>query len=189
LSNNSIQHASTRRRAPEPKAPKTEGLFEIGHSSNVATQVVDAITTKLDQMTVARFAPNSTHMHTQHAPCSFYSSPMHHTNDCPTAGKFYDDSTKQVNAAFSHPGNDPYSNTYNRGWRNHPNFSWKTQASSNTVPRMHNQAQSNRQPYQSSSTYRPPQHQSQVTPSLQSDSDIQAQMLKLLSGINQKVDS
>jgi hypothetical protein len=37
LSNNSIQHASTRRRAPAPKAPKTEGLFEVGHSSNIAT--------------------------------------------------------------------------------------------------------------------------------------------------------
>jgi hypothetical protein len=40
---------------------------------------------------------------------------MHHTNDCPTAGKFSDDSTEQVNATFSHPGNDPYSNTYNPG--------------------------------------------------------------------------
>lgn len=115
LSNNSIQHASTRRRVPAPKAPKIEGLFEIGHSSDVATQVVDAITRKLDQMMVAGFAPNSTHIHTQHTPCSFCSNPMHHTNDCPTAGKFYDDSTEQVNAVFSHPGNDPYSNTYNQG--------------------------------------------------------------------------
>jgi hypothetical protein len=155
LSNNSIQHASTRRRAPAPKAPKTEGLFEIGHSSDVATQVVDAITRKLDLMMVAGFAPNSTHMHTQHAPCSFCSSPMHHTNDYPTAGKVSDDSTEQVNAAFSHLGNDPYSNTYNPGWRNRPNFSWKAQDSSNSVPGVHNQAQSNRQPYQSSSTYRP----------------------------------
>src|SRR5262245_16941460 len=24
----------------------------------------------------------------------------------------------------SHPQNNPYSNTYNPGWRNHPNFSW-----------------------------------------------------------------
>jgi hypothetical protein len=37
LSNNSIQHASTRCRAPVPKAPKTEGFFEIGHSLDVAT--------------------------------------------------------------------------------------------------------------------------------------------------------
>jgi len=154
LSNNSIQHASTRCRAPAPKAPKIECLFEIGHSSDVATQVVDAITRKLDQMMVAGFTPNSAHMHTQHPPCSFYSSPMHHTNDCPTAGKFSDDSTEQVNVAFSHLGNDSYSNTYNPGWRNHPNFSWKVQAPSDSVPGVHNQAQSNWQPYQSSSTYR-----------------------------------
>jgi hypothetical protein len=64
LSNNSIQQASTKRRAPTPKAPKTEGLFEIGHSSDATTQVVDAITRKLYQMMVAGFAPNSTHMHT-----------------------------------------------------------------------------------------------------------------------------
>jgi hypothetical protein len=37
LSNNSIQHASTRCKAPVPKAPKIEGLFEVGHSSNIAT--------------------------------------------------------------------------------------------------------------------------------------------------------
>jgi hypothetical protein len=134
LSNNSIQHASTRRRAPGPKAPKTEGIFQIGHSSDVATQVVDAITRKLDQLMVARFAPNSAHMHTQHEPCSLCSSPMHHVNDCPTAGNFSDVSNEQVNAAFSRPSNDPCSNTYNLGWRNHPNFSWKAQASGNSAP-------------------------------------------------------
>jgi len=88
LSNNSIQHASTRRRAPRPKAPKTEGLFQIGHSSDVATQVIDAITRKLDQLMFDGFAPNSAHMNTQHEPCSFCSSPMHHVNDCPTTGNF-----------------------------------------------------------------------------------------------------
>ena len=30
------------------------------------------------------------------------------------------------------PGNDPYSNTYNPGWRNHPNFSWKPQPVTNS---------------------------------------------------------
>jgi len=94
LSNNYIQHASTRRWALAPKAPKTEGLFEIGHSSNVATQVVDVITRKLDQLMVVGFAPNFAHMHTQHEPCSLCSSPMHHINDWPTAGNFFDVSTE-----------------------------------------------------------------------------------------------
>jgi len=72
------------------KAPKTKGLFKIGHSSDVATQVVDAITRKLDQLMVASFAPNSAYMHTQHKPCSLCSSPMHHVNDCPTTRNFFD---------------------------------------------------------------------------------------------------
>jgi hypothetical protein len=140
-------------------------------------------------MMVVGFAPNSTHMYTQHAPCSFCSSPMHHTNDCPTAGKFSDDSTAQVNATFSHPGNDPYFNTYNLGWRNHPNFSWKAQDSSNSVLGLHNQAQSNRHSYQSSSTYRPAQQWSQATPSPRLDYDFQDQMLQFMSNINQTMNS
>jgi hypothetical protein len=74
---------------------------------------------------VVGFAPHSAHMNTQHSQCSFCLSPMHQVNDCPTVANFSDVSTEQVNAAFSDPGNDPYSNTYNLGWKNHPNFSWK----------------------------------------------------------------
>jgi hypothetical protein len=44
LSNNSRQQVSNRRRALAPKAPKTENLFEVGPSVDMATQVVDAIT-------------------------------------------------------------------------------------------------------------------------------------------------
>ena len=31
---------------------------------------------------------------------------------------------------MSNPQNNPYSNTYNVGWRNHPDFSWKEQGNS-----------------------------------------------------------
>ena len=37
LIDNFVQHASTTRKALAFKAPKTEGLFEIGHSLDVAT--------------------------------------------------------------------------------------------------------------------------------------------------------
>jgi hypothetical protein len=48
---------------------------------------------------------------------------------------------KQVNAlnSFQRPNQNPYSQTYNPGWRNHPNFSWK---SSN------NNAQTSQPPFQ-----------------------------------------
>jgi hypothetical protein len=48
LSHNSIQQVSSRHKAPAPKALKSESLFKVGHSSNMATQVVEAITKKLD---------------------------------------------------------------------------------------------------------------------------------------------
>ena len=137
LSSNFVHHAFTRHRAPAPKAPKAGGLFEVGYSADVTTQVVDAITRKLDKLMVASLAPNFSHMHTRLEPCSFCSSLMHHINDYSTTRNYADISNEQVNAAFSRPSNDPYSNTYNRGWRN--------------------QAQSNKQPYQNPSTYWPPQ--------------------------------
>jgi hypothetical protein len=129
----------------------------------MATQVVDAITKKLDQL-MTGFAPNAAHISTQPEPCSFCYSSMHQVNNCHTAVNYTDVSNEQVNTAFSQPGNDPYSNTYNPGWRNHPNFSWKNPTAGNSAPGQHNQAQSSRQPYQPSSTYRPPQQQYQAAP-------------------------
>ena len=140
LRNNSIQQVSNKQRAPAPKAPKSESLFEVGHSSDMATQVVDAITTKLDQLMTAGFAPHTAHMHTQPKSCSFCSWPMHHVNNCPTSGNCTNVSKEQVNAAFSRLGDDPYSNTYNLGWRSHPNFSWKNPTLGKGP---HNQVQSN----------------------------------------------
>jgi hypothetical protein len=69
LSNNSIQQVSNKRKAPTPKAPKSKSLFKVGHSSDMATQVVDAITKKLDQLMTVGFAPHTTHMHTQPELC------------------------------------------------------------------------------------------------------------------------
>ena len=47
--------------------------------------------------------------------------------DCHLAPHYPEFVQEHVNAAqgYSRPVNDPFSNTYNPGWRNHPNFSWK----------------------------------------------------------------
>jgi uncharacterized coiled-coil protein SlyX len=183
LSNNSRQQASNRRRTPAPKASKTESLLKVGHSSDMATQVVDAITKKLNQIMTAGFAPNTAHVSTQPESCSFCSNIMHHVNDCPSAGNYTDVSHEQVNAAFSRPGNDPYSNTYNPVWRNHLNFSWKSPNAENSTPGPHNQAQSSRQPYQPSSTYQPPQQQYQAAPPQRAESNFEDRMLNMMGEI------
>jgi hypothetical protein len=130
------------------------------------------------------FAPNAAHISTQPEPCSFCSSTMHKVNNYPTYVNYANASNEQVNATFSRPGNDPYSNTYNPGWRNHPNFSWKNPTSGNLAPGQPNQAQSNRQPYNSSSTYQPPHKQYQAAPPPRSDSNFEDRMLKMMSDMS-----
>ncbi|CAL9016475.1 unnamed protein product [Prunus brigantina] len=48
----------------------------------------------------------------------------HPSSECTTGNPFA--SVEQVNQVveFNRQRNDPYSNMYNPGWRNHPNFSW-----------------------------------------------------------------
>ena len=52
----------------------------------------------------------------------------HSTNNCPTLPSFKECLHKQANAlnSFQWPNHDPYSQTYNPDWRNHPNFSGKS---------------------------------------------------------------
>jgi hypothetical protein len=53
----------------------------------------------------------------------------------------------------------------------------------NLTPRQHNQAQSSRQPYQPSSTYRPPQQQYQAAPLTQAESKFEDRMLNMMGEI------
>jgi hypothetical protein len=164
LSENSMQHASTSRRTPVPKAPKTESLFEASTPFDV-TAKVDTLSRKIDQLMAADLVhTSSSNIFPQHEPCSFYSSTTHHVRDCPTNGQFSDLSTKQVNATFSRSGNDPYSNSYNPGWRNHLNLAWRAQDNGNFAPQFngpHNQAysQSNNQFFQPPPITHPPHPQ------------------------------
>ena len=59
--------------------------------------------------------------------CSFCASPMHSIENCPSSLAFVECSMEQVNAFndFQKQSSGPYSETYNPGWRNHPNFAWK----------------------------------------------------------------
>jgi hypothetical protein len=135
LNENSMQHASTSRRTP---APKIENLFEASTQFDVTTKV-DALSKKIDQLMAAGFVlTSSSHISIQHEPCSFCSSTAHHVRDCPTIVQFSELSTEQANATFSRLGNDPYSNSYNPRCRNHPNFSWRAQATENSMPQHSN---------------------------------------------------
>ncbi|KAK8698039.1 hypothetical protein V6N13_114171 [Hibiscus sabdariffa] len=50
----------------------------------------------------------------------------HHATDCPVMHK-----QASYVGNFNRNSNNPYSNTYNPGWRQHPNFSWNNQGGTN----------------------------------------------------------
>ena len=59
--------------------------------------------------------------------CGICSNIGHTTDMCPT---LHEEPIQQVSAAGVFPGlaqrkYDPYANTYNPSWRDHPNFSYK----------------------------------------------------------------
>ena len=72
--------------------------------------------------------------------CGICEDQRHSTHACPTMPAFKKILLDQPNAvnmiAKNYSG--PFSNTYNAGWKNHPNLSWKTdhQASSSIAPYM-----------------------------------------------------
>ncbi|XP_065880978.1 uncharacterized protein [Euphorbia lathyris] len=75
--------------------------------------------------------------------CGVCSSVGHHTDECPSLQEDF----QQANAIGGFLGQpqrnyDPYSNTYNSGWRDHPNFNYGSQGGQ---PRFQNQSYS-RQP-------------------------------------------
>ena len=59
--------------------------------------------------------------------CQICETNEHSTNDCPTLPSFRECLHEQAHAlnSFQRPNHNPYSQMYNPGWRNHPNFSWK----------------------------------------------------------------
>ncbi|GJX22901.1 putative nucleotidyltransferase, ribonuclease H [Tanacetum coccineum] len=58
-----------------------------------------------------------------HDACSMCGDPGHSVNNCQNWGA---PSNEEVNGVYGNrPRNDPFSESYNPGWRNHPNFRWK----------------------------------------------------------------
>ena len=51
----------------------------------------------------------------------------HHTDQCPTIQETEEAVNAIGNYGAPRPRNDPYSNTYNPGWANHPNLRWNNQ--------------------------------------------------------------
>jgi hypothetical protein len=87
--------------------------------------------------------------------CQIYEMNEHSTNDCPTLPSFKECLHEQANALnnFQRLNHNPYSQTYNLGWRNHLNFSWKS--GNNNAPTSQPPFQAHHN-FQNSQGYAPP---------------------------------
>jgi hypothetical protein len=86
---------------------------------------INALTKKVNTFTVGQ-SINATNTFIVDS-CSICVSPMHLAHNCPSMLTFAEYSREQVNAFndYRKQSNGRYSEAYNPGWRNHPNFSWK----------------------------------------------------------------
>ena len=68
--------------------------------------------------------------------CGICDELEHSTNECPKIPLFKKVVHEQVNAMnnFKKPYTSSFSYSYNLGWRNHPNFSWRNDINANTMP-------------------------------------------------------
>ena len=96
--------------------------------------------------------------------CHSYDTDDHSTKECPTLPSFKECLHEQVHAlnTFKKPNQNPYSQTYNPGWKNHPNFSWRN----------NNTAQPSHQPFQGNQNFQNQGYAPYVPPPRRSLEDI-----------------
>ncbi|XP_075500045.1 uncharacterized protein LOC142538615 [Primulina tabacum] len=111
------------RRCPHHELPlgqrRGAGVNQVNDLSAVSAQL-EALNRKIDGMSMSGSA-----MRLQEIFCDKCGG-EHDVQDCQDGNPFYvleGAPVKQVGFQ-NRPRNDPYSNTYNPGWRNHTNFSW-----------------------------------------------------------------
>ncbi|CAL9024824.1 unnamed protein product [Prunus brigantina] len=115
---------------------KSAGIYEISPNNELALQVA-GLQRKLDS--VLNMVPKVPQVEV----CGICNVQGHSTHMCPAGNDypaFIHEQAHMMNSYNQRPRNDPFSNTYNPGWRNHPNFSWsnnqnQNQASSSFQPK------------------------------------------------------
>ena len=103
-----------------------------------AVQGVDCVPTLLAEIAALRAEVNNlkgTAMHVQSITCDLCGG-GHDTNNCQTGNPFAKttETANYIGNFFRPQQNNPYSNTYNQGWRQHPNFSWSNQNAAQQPP-------------------------------------------------------
>ncbi|XP_073152975.1 uncharacterized protein [Henckelia pumila] len=98
---------------------RSAGMHQVDAFTSVAAQL-EVMNKRIEELTLGQSA-----MRIQEVWCEKCGA-EHFTKDCQTGNPSYQPDGGMVNHVGNQnrPRNDPFSNTYNPGWRQHPNFSW-----------------------------------------------------------------
>lgn len=100
------------------------GMYEVKEDIELKMKI-DALAKKVEALAVSKSMSAANPFHVDC--CSICASPMHLAQTCPSLPAFVESPMEQVNAFndYRKQSSGPFSESYNPGWRNHPNFSWK----------------------------------------------------------------
>ena len=109
------------------KPSKPAGIYEVDAVTALARQV-ETLSKKIDGLSVG-------HQPVQVLQCDMCNG-GHVTDECQGLSAVARQTPEHVDYMGNapRPQNNPYSNTYNPGWRNHPNFSWGNQGQQRNNP-------------------------------------------------------
>ncbi|CAL2239445.1 unnamed protein product [Prunus armeniaca] len=125
--------------AMETQHTDTRGKRIAGGSNDSSSVQISKLEQKLDALLALNSRNPSKEV------CSICETHDHPTISCPLGAaypEFVQEQAKLVNSYNRGPINDPYSQSYNPGWRNHPNFSWRNTQNQANPPSLQRPQQS-----------------------------------------------
>jgi hypothetical protein len=128
---------STNRSKPHTSTSSSGGIYQLKEEDGLRAQIA-RLTKEIETLKMRGTSGTKQGYQVEmHEECSVCHDPEHPTKDCPmlpsVVGVFEEHCGAVGN--FRKPFS-PYSETYNPGWRNHPNFGWKNDTHSSQQPSM-----------------------------------------------------
>ncbi|KAJ4715158.1 Integrase [Melia azedarach] len=128
-------------------ASSSGGKYTLSQEDDLSARVAN-LTRKIEAMELRKVKEVKSVLNDE--VCGICEIMGHCTQDCPNVPifkeMFHDQANSMNTFKKTFPTHSPYSETYNPGWRNHPNFSWKNEHNVHPPP----QRPSNFPPYRSS---------------------------------------
>jgi Retrotransposon gag protein. len=131
--------------------PTGKGIYAVSDNDDLRIKIAQ-LTKQVETLQMSKAEPPKPTFVEES--CNICEILGHSTQDCPTIPAIKDVLHSEVNAAesFRRSNNNPFSETYNPGWQNHPNFRWKNDQQTQPQFRPQQQAPQQQQPYPQPST-------------------------------------